>query len=209
MTDEIIPDKKEESRSLEKDKEASIPVKDKQGKKKEGSFLPMIFVTIASLIIAFYWDKIPAIKDSVHFVLNPSAGALLGWNLEIGMILIVFIITLITTLVQKYTTDQKALKELKEEQKILQAEMKKFENHPEKVAELSKQQFKFIPKTFKLTSRYVLFTGIPFILFFRWFNDYFIAAGDPQFFGFLGWFWFYFIFTLVFSSILRKVLKVV
>ncbi|MDD5012753.1 MAG: EMC3/TMCO1 family protein [Candidatus Nanoarchaeia archaeon] len=183
--------------------------KDKQGKKKEGSFLPVIIIMGLSLLIAFWWDKFPVIKDSVHSVLNPSAGWLLDWNLEIGMILIVFIITLMTTLIQKYTTDQKALRELRAEQKILQEEMKKYENHPEKITELSKKQLSFIPKTYKLMSRSFLFTGVPFILFFRWFNDYFIAAGDPQFFGFLNWFWFYFIVMMIFSGILRKWLKVV
>ena len=92
--------------------------------------------------------------------------------------------------------------------------MKKYKDHPEKVAELSKKQLEFIPKTFKLTSRAVMFTGIPFILFFRWFTDVFtvmeVTTGAPiKFFGFLGWFWFYLIFTMVFSSILRKTFKVV
>jgi len=212
MTDEIIPEKEEVS--IEKDKGALIPAESKEGKKKDGSFFPIVLVSIASLVIATCWDKIAVIKDSVHAVLDPSAGLLLGLNVEVGMIIIVAIITLLTTLVQKYTTDQKALRELKEEQKILQAEMKKYENHPEKIAELSKQQFKFIPRTFKLTSRYILFTGIPFILFFRWFNDYFLtleqSLGETVlFFGFFNWFWFYFIATMVFSSILRKILKVV
>ncbi|MEK6827380.1 MAG: hypothetical protein AABX99_02745 [Nanoarchaeota archaeon] len=176
---------------------------------KKGSFLPIIIVMIASLVIAGYWDKIPIIKDSVHAVLNPSAGALLNWNVTWGMMLIVLIISLITTLIQKYATDQKALKELRAEQKILQEEMKKFKDHPEKVAELSKKQMEFLPRTFRLTSRAILFTGIPFVLFFRWFTDVFTAMGDPIFFGFLSWFWFYFIFTIVFSGFLRKYMKVV
>ena len=176
---------------------------------KKGSFLPIIIVMIASLVIAGYWDKIPIIKDSVHAVLNPSAGALLNWNVTWGMMLIVLIISLITTLIQKYATDQKALKELRAEQKILQEEMKKFKDHPEKVAELSKKQMEFLPRTFRLTSRAILFTGIPFVLFFRWFTDVFTTMGDPIFFGFLSWFWFYFIFTIVFSGFLRKYMKVV
>ena len=178
-------------------------------KSKQGSFLPIIIVMVASMVIAFEWNSVPAIKDAVHSVLNPSAGALLNWNLNFGMLILIFIITLITTLIQKYTTDQKALRELKEEQKLLQQEMKKFENHPEKIAELSKKQMEIIPRTFKLTSRAVLFTGIPFILFFRWFNDTFTTMGNPLFFGFFSWFWYYFILAIVFSSILRKYLKVV
>lgn len=178
-------------------------------KGKEGSFKPIIFIMVISLIIAFSWDKIPIIKNSVHAVLGPSAGALLTWNLTMGMLIIVLVINLITMLIQKYATDQEALKELKKEQKIIQEEMKKYKDHPQKVAELSKKQFEFIPRTFKLTSRAVMFTGIPFILFFRWFGDVFVAMGDPKFFGVLSWFWFYLIFTMIFSSILRKVFKVV
>lgn len=179
-------------------------------KNKEGSFKPIVFVMIISLVIVFAWDKIPFIKDSVHAVLDPSAGwLLLNLNITFGMLLIVFIISILTTLIQKYATDQEALRELKKEQKILQEEMKKYKEHPEKMAELSKKQFAFIPKTFKLTSRSIMFTGIPFILFFRWFTDVFAAMGDPKFFGFLSWFWFYLIFTMIFSTILRKALKVV
>ncbi len=176
---------------------------------KQGSFFPIIFITVVSLAMAIYWDKLPFIKNVIHAALDPSAGALLVWNLTIGMLLVVFIITLITTLIQKYATDQKALKELKQEQKILQEEMKKYKDNPAKISELSKKQLEFIPRTFKLTSRSVLFTGIPFILFFRWFYDFFASIGEPKFFGFLSWFWFYLIFTMIFSSILRKMMKVV
>jgi len=175
---------------------------------KQGSFWPIILISVLSLAMAIYWNQIPFVKNAVHAALDPSAGALLTWNITIGMLLVVFLITLITTVIQKYATDQKALKELRAEQKILQEEMKKFRDDPAKMSELSKKQLEFIPKTFKLTSRTVLFTGIPFLLFFRWFYDYFASIGQPNFFGFLPWFWFYLIFTLIFSSILRKVMKV-
>ena len=60
----------------------------------------------------------------------------------------------------------------------------------------------------------MIFTGIPFILFFRWFMDFFTAieeaTGAPvRFFGFLSWFWFYLIFTIIISSVLRKWFDVV
>ena len=176
---------------------------------KQGSFFPIIFITIVSLAMAIFWDKVPFMKNAIHSVLDPSAGALLNWNLTLGMLVVVLVITLATTLIQKYATDQKALKELTHERKLLQEEMKKFKDNPAKITELSKKQMELIPKTFKLTSRTVLYTGIPFILFFRWFYDFFASIGDPKFFGFLSWFWFYLIFTMIFSSILKKVLKVV
>ena len=178
-------------------------------KNNKGSYLPIIFVTIVTLLIAAFWNQIPVMKNAVHYVLDPSAGILLKWNLTIGMIILIFIITLITTLIQKYTTDQKTLKELMHEQKILQEEMKLHREHPEKLNELSKKQLEAFPKTFRLTSRAVLFTGIPFVLFYRWFYDVITAMGNPLFFGFLNWLWFYLIFTLIFSGILRKWLDVV
>ncbi|MCK4647442.1 hypothetical protein KAT24_00755 [Candidatus Pacearchaeota archaeon] len=198
--------------SVEETPVKKVVPKSKEG--KEGSWMPMIIVMGISLFIAFAWDKFDFISKPVHAVLDPTAGVLLTWNLTMGMLLIVLIINLSTTAIQKYATDQEALKELKKEQKILQEEMKKYKDHPEKVAELSKKQLQFIPKTFKLTSRAVMFTGIPFILFFRWFTDVFTAievtTGAPiRFLGFLSWFWFYLIFTMLFSTILRKMFKVV
>ncbi len=177
--------------------------------KKGGSFMPLLLVMVLVLVIPICWDKIDWIKNSVHSVLDPTAGALLKWEFTIGMLIIVFIITLLTTLIQKYATDQKALRELRHEQKLLQEEMKKFKDNPEKISEISKKQMEVIPKTFKLTSRATLFTIVPFLLFYRWFSDFFVTIGEPKFFGFLNWFWFYFIFAIIFSSILRKVLKVV
>jgi len=173
-------------------------------KKGEGSFMPMILIMAASLVIAGMWDKWPAIKNSVHYLLNPTAGALLNWNLNIGMLLIVFIITAITTLIQKYATDQKTLKELKKEQKEIQKQMKEFKNHPEKLMALQKKQFAMMPKQMKLSMRSIVYTGVPLILFFRWFSDYFTSVGSPKFILGMGWFLFYLISAIIISSLLRK-----
>ena len=61
----------------------------------------------------------------------------------------------------------------------------------------------------KLSMRTIVYTGIPFVLFFRWFEDFFLTIGSPKFFGFLGWFWFYFLAILLFSAILKKKMDVV
>lgn len=180
---------------------------DTQG--KEGSFKGIFIVMIISLLIAFFWDSFSFIKNSAHALLNPTAGAILNWNLTGGMFIIIIIITFFMTLVQKYATDQKTLKELRKEQKEVQGEMKKYRDHPEKLMEMQKKQMEFIPKTMKLSMRPMMFTAIPLILFFRWFMDFFSAIGNPKFFGFLSWFWFYLLGSIIFSSILRKILKVV
>jgi len=167
----------------------------------------MFVVMIASMLIASAWNAFPVVKDSVHAVLDPTAGWMLNLNLFWGMTFFVLIITFITVLLQKYATDQASLKKLKEEQKILQEEMKKYKDSPEKLLELQKKSFEFMPKTMDLTMKPIIYTAVPFVLFFRWFQDYF-ANVDYKFLGFLSWFWFYFLLSIVFNSILRKVMKV-
>jgi len=168
----------------------------------------MLLVFAASLVIGGLWNSLPFIKDTIHAVLNPTAGRLLDWNVNWGMVVIAAAITLITTLLQKYTTDQETLRDIKKEQKILQAEMQKFKNHPEKLLELQKKQLEFIPKTMDITMRPLVYTVIPIILFFRWFGDYFAIHEGVKIFGMLGWLWAYLIFSIIFSMIFRKAFNV-
>jgi uncharacterized membrane protein (DUF106 family) len=63
-------------------------------------------------------------------------------------------------------------------------------------------------KIMELSMRSAFYTIIPFILLFRWFMDYFAEMPEFRFVGFFSWFWFYLVFAIIFSSILRKVLRV-
>ena len=183
-------------------------------KNKEGSFKIVAIFMVITMLIAFNWDKWTWMKEGIHAALNPTVGALLNWNLTIGMLITVLVISVLMTIVQKYTTDQNELRKIKKEQKVLQKQMKEFKEHPEKMMHLQKEQMALMPKQMKLSMRTIIYTGIPFVLLFRWFSDYFLAisevTGEPvRFFGFMGWFIFYLIGTLVFSSILKKYMKVV
>ena len=181
-------------------------VLDKKG--KEGSLMPILIILIISLIIAGMWDKNEIIKNTAHSILDPSIGALLDLNIVWGMLLIVLILSIIMTLGQKYATDQKTLKEMKKEQKKLSEEMKKVKDNPQKMMELQKESMKFMMPMMKLSMRGIIYTGIPLILMFRWFMDYF-ALHPYKFFGFITWLWFYLIFSIIFSTILRKYMDVV
>ena len=171
-------------------------------------FISLMLVMVISLVIAGLWDAIPLIKNTVNAVLTPTLGFLLSLNVSIGFILITLIVTLITTIIQKYGTDQVALKDLKDRQKLLQEEMKLNKNNPSKIMELQKKQFEHIPETFELTMKPLIYTAIPLILLFRWFTDIFKNLGEPEILGFLSWFWAYVLLSLIFSIILRKILKV-
>ena len=175
---------------------------------KEGSFKGPMIVLIISMLIAAFWNQLDFVRSLVSAGLDPTAGFLLNWNLTLGMVILIFILTIITTLAQKYGTDQEALREMKKEQKALQEEMKKYKDHPEKFMELQKESFKFMMPMMKLGMRPIVYTGIPLILFFRWFMDFFTLLGNPKFFGFFNWFWFYLLGSIIFSSILRKMWKV-
>lgn len=163
----------------------------------------LILVYAFSLYIAYSWEKLAVIRKPVEQVLDPTLGVLVSWNTWIGFVIIVALTSLILTLAQKYLSDQEALRELRKEQKLLQEEMKKYKEHPEKMMELQKKQFEIFPKTFNLTMMPMLYTAIPIILLFRWF------AGilHPIFGGW--WILYYLIGSMIFSSIFRKLFKVV
>lgn len=166
-----------------------------------------LFVFLASILTAVFWNQVPIIKQGVHFILDPTVGNLLNWNVAIGMLITVGFLSLAMTFVQKYGTDQEALRQIKKEQKEMQEEMKKYKDDPGKILEFNKRQMEKIPETMKISMRPLMYTIIPFILFFRWFQDYFLVV-DFKFLGFLSWFWFYLIFSMIFSSIFRKVMNV-
>ena len=175
---------------------------------KEGGFGLILLVMVVSLAIAAFWNSLPFIKNSVGAVLNPTAGALLNLNLTYGMLVLVLLLSVFMTLIQKYTTDQKTLREMKEEQKKMQEDLKKLEVGSKEHSELSMKSLKFVGPMFKLSMRPIIYTAIPIILLFRWFTDYFSLV-DFKFFGFLSWFWFYLLGSIIFSSVLRKVFNVV
>ncbi len=157
----------------------------------------LISMMIPFIVFAL-WNQYPIIKDSVHFVLDPTFGALLQMNLLIGFVIIVGILAFLQTLAQKYLTNQVELRKLKQEQKLLQEEMKKYEHHPEKLMELQKKSFEFVPKTMDLTMGSVIYTSIPFILLFRWFSLYLMPIWGNW------WILYYLVGSMIFSSIFRK-----
>ncbi len=167
-----------------------------------------LLVTVIAMMIPALWDAFPIIKESGHAVLDPTAGTLLNWNRDFGMIIIVFVLTLITSLVQKATIDKEAMQQLKKEQKALNEEMKLHKENPQKMMELQKKSFEFIPRTFELTFKSSLFTIAPLILLFRWFSDYF-TTNPGSIFNFFSWFWAYFVFTIIIASFMRKWLDLI
>ena len=166
--------------------------------------------------VSLMWGAVPAIKEGVHAILDPTLGALMNWHLNIGFFIVILFFTLVTTILQKYLTDQALLKHLREEQKAIQAEMKQFRDHPEKVLELNQKSMEIAMKIMPITMRPVMYTTVPFLLLLRWFGDYFETL-SVKIFGFFNsqgtfifpnWVWAYILGSIVISIFLRKWLKV-
>jgi uncharacterized membrane protein (DUF106 family) len=177
-----------------------------------GGMKILFLVTILGLIVASIWSSVPAVAKSVHAVLDPTLGSLMNWNLNIGFIIIVGILTLITVILQKYMTDQEVLKQIKDEQKIIQQEMKLYKSSPDKQMALSRKSMELQMKAMPITMKPVMYTTIPFILSFRWFADYFATMGSVKLVHFFsastGWIWAYIIISIIMSIIFRKILRV-
>ncbi len=170
----------------------------------------LIWLFILSAFIGLSWNSFPLIKDSVHSLFDPVLGTLLNWNLLYGMLLLILLINVVLIFLQKYVTDQESLKSLKKEQKEFQKDLQQYKDDPAKMIEMNKKQWEFFKETFTLSMRPTLFTLIPFVLLFRWFQDYFLqpALEGFKFLGLLSWFWFYLITSILFSIALRKTFDV-
>ena len=120
-----------------------------------------------------------------------------------SIIIIAVAITLISTLITKWLTNQEHLRSLKARQKELQAEMKKHKDNPKMLQELQSETLQITGVMMKSSFKPLLITFIPFLLLFYWIRS--IYGGEPSLLG--GWFWYYLVSALVSSIIFRKIFK--
>lgn len=146
---------------------------------------------------------------SITTLLDPLLGPIMdGVPSPYNLLLMSFLITGIITLAYKFFTDQKLMKELKDELKALQNEMKELKEHPEKVMELQKKAFEKNMKYMMQSLKPTLITMLPILLIFGWLRSYYTVLGNPVVLFGLSWFWVYFIFTIILSIALRKLMKI-
>ncbi len=106
-------------------------------------------------------------------LLNPVFGPLLALGPFWAIVIISLLISLLITVIYKFTTDQKLMKILKEELKAFQNEMKLLKDDPQKMMEIQKKamakNFEYMKHSFKPT----LITFIPIIFIFGWLAAHF------------------------------------
>ena len=103
-------------------------------------------------------------------------------------------------------TNQELMKSLKAEIKDFQKEMKGYKDDAVKMMELQKKAMQKNMKYMKHSMKPTLFTFVPIIIIFGWLRTTYTPIG-PLIFG-LNWIWIYIASSIVFSIVLRKILKV-
>jgi uncharacterized membrane protein (DUF106 family) len=127
------------------------------------------------------------------------------------LLLISIVLSLIVSLVYKYMTDQTLMRELKKDLKKYQDAMKDARDDAAKTSELSKKAMAVNMKYMKQTMKPMLITMLPFILIFWWLKSVLVdVIVIPLSFwpGHLGWVGTYIIFSMAFTTLFRKLLKV-
>jgi len=147
-----------------------------------------------------------SLGDSITGFFSLTLGPFSSWSPAGSLLIISFILTLLTTLIYKYTTDQELMKTFKEESKKIQQEMKLLKNDPNKMMEKNKEMMEKNMKVMKQSFKPLIYTFIPFAIIFFGLRNIYEPFGKILF-G-LSWIWIYIISSVIFSIIMRKVLKV-
>ena len=143
--------------------------------------------------------------------LNSSIGVLLKWNSFLGLGILTLILTFFIVVVYKYTTDQEALKKLRDDNIRIKEEMKTYKDNPQKLMELQKEQFKkAFFEQFKHQLKPMIITIIPMGIVFIYLREFYSNSGNPVliFRVTYGWIIAYIGFSIIFNGMLRKLLKV-
>jgi len=119
----------------------------------------------------------------------------------ISIIVISIGVTLISSLVTKWLTNQEHLKSMKERQKELQKELKDCKDDCQ-IKEIQMEMMKITGTMMKSSFKPMFITIIPFLILFAWLKSVYTPL-----LGFWGWFGWYLGASIVSSMIFRKLFK--
>ncbi len=106
-------------------------------------------------------------------ILDPLFWPVLKLPPVLGLLIISFAISLIVTIVYKYTTNQAIMKNLREDIKSHQKKMKELRADPKKMMESQKKAMEANMQYMKHSLRPTLFTLIPILIIFGWLNSHY------------------------------------
>ncbi|MBS3090513.1 DUF106 domain-containing protein [Candidatus Pacearchaeota archaeon] len=136
----------------------------------------------------------------------------------LGIALFSFVITLLLTLLYKKFTNQEKSKERMEKQKEFREKQKQFRDEPQKLLELQNEMMQMSMEQMRESFKPLLISFLPLIFAFGFLKQVYTDAAIGEIISWqvnlplvgtgAGWFLSYVIFSLIFNSVLRKVLKV-
>ncbi len=122
-------------------------------------------------------------------------------NPRVSILVVSVFVTLVSTLAHKWLTNQEHMKSLKVRQKEIQKELKGCKDM-DIMKELNAEMMKLTGVMMKASFRPMFVTIIPFLILFWWLRSIFTPVMGSS------WIWYYIGFSLVFSVVIRKVMKV-
>ncbi len=105
-------------------------------------------------------------------LLDPFLSPLLRLPPFWSLVVIVLFVTLGVTLVQKYKTDQRRLRELKALQKRHQQRIREAARDPEKLVKLQQEQMAYTLEMFRHSFKPLLYTLLPLLIVFGWMQSH-------------------------------------
>ena len=133
----------------------------------------------------------------IHFTMPVLE--LIEQNPRVAVIVIAFAVTIFITVIRYYMTDRDKMKEIRERQKALRAEMKEFKHSPEKMLELNQKMLEDFPEQMRQSFKPMVITLIPILLIFGWMRSVFALTAIAN-----SWLWWYIGASIIFSIILSK-----
>lgn len=103
-------------------------------------------------------------------LLNPIFNPLLDLPVSWAIAIIALIVSVLVTVIYKYTTNQSLMKDLKNELKAFQKEIKELRSHPEQAMAVQKKSMETNMKYMSHSMKSTLFTLLPVIIIFGWLN---------------------------------------
>ena len=125
--------------------------------------------------------------------------------------IVAIMVTLMITVVNKFTIDQNVIREIKKDIKKYQKEMKSNKGDIDKMKEIQPKMMELSMKQMKMSFKPMIYYFLPLILVFSWLKKTMtgIIVLPLDFWpGHLGWLGTYVLLSILFSTIFRKVLKV-
>ena len=123
-----------------------------------------------------------------------------------GLFFVSFIINLFVTLVYKFATDQDIMKGMRGELKKVRDEIKGLKD-PDKILNTRKKAMELNMNYMTKSMKPMLISFVPIIFIFNWLRNTYDGIA-LSLFGINSWLIIYILSTIVFSLVLRKLLKV-